>query len=84
VPTVKVNRAASGSCLTIMAGERSLRNSETKPNSNLSIDSHPIRSLLAHLSRKFRIEFLHVARNDAGLPIVEPISEVQTFAWLSQ
>jgi hypothetical protein len=28
VPTLKVNRAASGSCLTIMAGERSLRNSE--------------------------------------------------------
>jgi hypothetical protein len=38
VPTLKVNRAASGSCHTIMAGERSLRNSETKPNSNLSID----------------------------------------------
>ena len=39
MPTLKVNRAASGSCLTIMAGERSLRNLETKPNSNLSINS---------------------------------------------
>ena len=51
---------------------------------NEACSDHAIRSLLAHLSRKFRTQFLHVARNDVGLPIVEPMSEVQTFAMLSQ